>query len=334
MMNRMDPKIEELLNGFVDGELTADEETQVRRLVAGNELIARRLKEIGRCRLLVNSLPPAEPPAEVISGLREILRSHSTIRDLHTERRRGARHLFVRQVLAASLIVGLLGLFAAVIFKITGPTESNRPVAVVQPKTNVTPQVSPATAEKVVADTIGETGVGVYSLKLQTGDFTGVDAYIKKLLDESTWLKYESEKEGPGRSTYRVLCSKGALEALMSDLATVWSKFDSATLVVHTADVGRYVAVEGIRPEQVADIARQVTMDQRIRVAKDFAALNSAEQEMADHKVLAIENKTFPELIAIPKPVLTSGEKNSVVAPKGANDQVRVDLSIVVTGHK
>jgi hypothetical protein len=55
---------------------------------------------------------------------------------------------------------------------------------------------------------------------------------------------------------------------------------------------------------------------------------------MPDEKMLALTERSMPELTTIPKPVLTSADKNSVTAPKGAWDQIQVDLNIVVAGHK
>ena len=316
MKFKYDPKIDEMLSGFMDGQLTPAEEAEVQRLVGKDKKVARRLNELERCRVLVNSLPPAEPPAKVVAGIQQLIRSRTSGREMEIESRRGARHLFVRHLLAASIMVGLLGILAAVIYKIASMPQGSPPVVALEPR-------EPSRAQ-----------VGIYSLQLQTADFTGVDAFIKKLLDDSSWLKVEAKKEVPGRSTYRVLCSRGALEALMSDLAPVWSKFDAATLFVHTDTIGRYVSIEAIRPQQFADIARQDTADQRIRLAKDFATLNSIERLMPGGKLLAFEDSSFPELSAIPKPVLTSGGKNLAVAPKGASDQVRIDLSIVVSSHK
>jgi hypothetical protein len=117
-------------------------------------------------------------------------------------------------------------------------------------------------------------------------------------------------------------------------LAAAWPKFDSATLVVHTGDVGRYVAVEQVQPGQITDIVNQDTTDGRISLAKDFAVLNHVEQVSPDRRMLAFAEHSYPELTAIPRPVLTSGEKTTQAVPEDASDKVRVDLSIVVSAHK
>jgi hypothetical protein len=330
-----DPGIEELLNSYLDGELSSQDCAEVQRLIGEDKTIARRLRQLERCRLLVSSLPPAEPPAELVSGIKELLRRRSAGADglEHIERRRGARHLLARQVLAASVIIGLLGLMGTVVYRIVSFEKPVTPAVAVQPRPVevVAPAALPSEPEKVVSDAAN---VGLYSLQLETADFVAVDAFVNKMLDESSWLRYEVTKDGRSRSIYRVLCSRGGLETLVSDLATVWSKFDSATFVVHTDDVGKYVAIEQVRPEQITDIAKKDTLDDRVKLAKDFAALNSAERLMPDQKLLAFQDKTYPELITIPKPALTSGEKVVAAVPENPSERVRVDLNIVVTGHK
>jgi anti-sigma-K factor RskA len=336
------PKIEELLNSYIDGELSADERSQVERLISENSGVAQRLHQLEKCKVLVSSLPPAEPPAAVVAGIKELIRSHPTIAAAsEIEDQRGARHLFLRQALAASIVIGVVGIMAAVVYKIVGPGETPTPIVAMRPAPTITPAAAPAATKPqetekaiVVAAAEDTTSVGMYSLQLQTADFAAVDAYVNKLLEESPWLRYEATKDQPGKSEYKILCSRGGLEAMMSDLATVWSKFDSTTLVVHTDNLGQYVTVASVKPEQVADIARQDTIDKRVKLAKDFAVVNSVSQIMPEEKMLALTDRSLSNLTTIPKPVLTSGDKSAVTAPKGAWDKIQVDLNIIVAGHK
>jgi hypothetical protein len=325
---------EELLNGYIDGELTADERSQVEQLIREDRTVEQRLRELEKCKALVSSLPPAEPPADVVTGIQEIIHSHSagTHKNEHNERRRGERHLFIRQVLAASIIVGLVGIMAAVIYKIVAPEQAIAPVVSVKQvpavKSGAATKPQETKKEVLVAAAEDNTGVGIYSLQLQTTDFAAVNAYVTKLLEESPWLRYESTKNEPGKSEYRILCSRGGLDAMMSDLATIWSKFDSTTLVVHSDTLGQSITVASVKPEQIADIARQNTIDKRINLAKNFAMLNSVENE----KTFALSDRTLSGLTTIPKPALTSGDKTTAAAPKGAWDKIQVDLNIVVAG--
>jgi hypothetical protein len=338
MKFKKDQKIEELLNSFIDGELSPAEADEVRRLVSEDKDIASLLRRLERCRLLVSSLPPAEPPAEVVAEIKASLRSRlggETGKSPYAQYRTGARHLFARQVLAAAVMIGLVGILAAVIYRIMAPAVPEPPPVALQPKPVkiVAPGTSPVESKKT-APAEDNTGAGFYSLRLATTDFVAADSFINKLLDESPWLQFNASKEPSKRSVYRVLCSKGGLDALVSGLSPAWPKFDSATLVVHADNIEQSVSVQHVRPEQITEIANQHTADGRIRLAKDFALLNNARQATPAEKMLAFSNRDYPELTVIPKPALTSGQKETPDIPKGALDQVRVDLTIVVTGHK
>jgi anti-sigma factor RsiW len=335
-------KIEELLNSYLDGELSQREQVEVQRLVSSDERVARRLRELERCRLLVSSLPPAEPPAQVVAGIKKLLHGRlAGVAGGLDNTQRGARHLFVRQVLAASVIIGLAGLLMAVVYQIVGPEKMTPKTVAVQTapaapspeqSRGVAPQAVPSGAEKTISAE-DAAGVGIYSLQLETTDFAAVDAFVNKLLIESPWLRFDTTREKPGQSVYRVLCSRGGLETLVSDLAPAWAKFDSTKLVLHTG-IGQYVTVESVQPEQISKIANQGTPDERIKLARDFAVLNDVERLSHAAQMLALANRDYPELTTIPRPVLTSGEKRVAEKPKDTSDLVRVDLTIIVTGHK
>ncbi len=332
MSFELKPEIEELLNGYIDGELAAEEQNKVRRLIEADESIARRLAELDRCRLLVSSLPPAQPPAEVISGIKQVIKSRSA-HVAGQARQQGARHLFARHAIAAAVMIGLLGLFAAVVYKIAGPQKEAPQMFAAQPVPEPKTQPQPPLMAQPVGDVTPDVAdVGFYSLRLATGDFVGVDAFINKMLDESPWLEYDAAKDRPGQSVYRIICTRAGLDELVNDLAGVWSKFDSATLVVHGDDVGDYVAVVAVRPEQITDIANEQTHNDRVRLAKDFAVLNDAEQLMPAKKILAYLETDYTELINIPRPALTSAEQR--VPPLDSSDKICVDLTIEVKGHK
>jgi hypothetical protein len=335
-------KIEELLNGFVDGELSVEEAAEVQQLIEKDRSVARRLHEIETCRLLVSSLPPAEPPAKVVSGVKELVRGNWSqgIRVDYSQDSgsgslnlsRGRLFLLSRQLITASVVIGLLGILAGVIYIIVTPeTTAPRPIAV-QPKAEDRTQNTERRTQNVEA-------VGVYSVNLTTADFAGVDSFINKVLGESTKLQYRTTKQLPGQSVYRVYCSRAGLEDLMTSLTPVWSRFDSATLLVNSDDAENQVAVEQVRPEQVADIAKQKTNAEQVRTARDFAVSNDIRRLLPQERMMALgksPGQAGPELElpAIPKPVLTSGDKGLLTAPRDTADQVQVDLNIVLSSHK
>ena len=60
MKNDID--IDELLNSYIDGELTERQKTEVQRLISHDPEIAKRLAQLKKCRLLVASLHLKDKP--------------------------------------------------------------------------------------------------------------------------------------------------------------------------------------------------------------------------------------------------------------------------------
>ena len=65
--------IDELLNSFIDDELSPRHQTEVQRLIAHDAEVAERLAELERCKMLVGSLPRAEAPVETKNSVAEAL---------------------------------------------------------------------------------------------------------------------------------------------------------------------------------------------------------------------------------------------------------------------
>ena len=116
-------KIEELLNGYIDGELSAEERstgrTAYQRKSRNSTTLTSTRKMQDTCKLVA-------PCRTAGRGCRRNQRINSQSfgrrdRSEHIERRQGERHLFIRQALAASIIIGLVGILGAVIYKIVGP---------------------------------------------------------------------------------------------------------------------------------------------------------------------------------------------------------------------
>jgi len=119
----------------------------------------------------------------------------------------------------------------------------------------------------------------------------------------------------------------------LADLSNIWARFDSATLSVETDQFGEQVVVGAVGAEQIAEIVNQDSFEERIEVAKDFAVLNRMAELLPGKEILAAIDDRRPDLITIPKPVLTSSEK-AVKKPMGrAEEGEEVHLTIVVAGR-
>ena len=65
-MKQENQNTEELLNSYIDGELTEREKTEVQRLISHDAQVAQRLRELQKSKMLVSSLPRAKAPAKIL----------------------------------------------------------------------------------------------------------------------------------------------------------------------------------------------------------------------------------------------------------------------------
>ncbi|MHC4423490.1 MAG: anti-sigma factor family protein [Planctomycetota bacterium] len=334
--------IDELLNGFIDGELTARQQTEVQRLVSHDDEVAGRLRELERCKLLVGSLPFAEAPAGMAEQIKASL-ERSVLPDEQPQRIEehvGARHLLVRKVLSAAAMIGLVAVLGAVVYTIVAPEGvTDKPLAVEdwrQPRGKVeagkpAPDLT-ASAEKTIAQISPAVAVFDGRLELKTSDLVAVDAFINRAIEDNGLLEKVSVEAEGDRSVYALSCSRGALSLLLADLESVWDRLDSATLFVETDQVGEQVVVGAVAAEQVVEIVNQDSLEERVEVAKDFGVLNKMSELLPGKEIFAAIEDRGPELITIPKPVLTSSEKALKQAVSQEEDKGEVHLTIVVAG--
>lgn len=297
--------IDELLNGFIDGELTARQHTEVQRLIAHDAQTAERLRELQKCKVLVSSLPCAEAPAEMAEQIKASLETSALLgrQPEPFDVRKGVRHLLVRRVLAAAAMIGLVAVLAAVVYTIVAPESVTEDLMTVddllrtstryvvkRPEPGLT-----ATAEKSIAQ-ISPAVTGFNGrLELRTSDLVAVNAFINRAIEDNDLLEKVSPETEGGKSVYALSCSRSALSLLLADLENVWARFDSATLFVETDWPGGQVVVDNVSAEQIVD------------------------------------------LITPPKPRLTGDEKTSektIKKPESqAEDEEKVSLTIVVVGR-
>jgi len=213
MNHREEQNIEELLNSFIDGELTQTEANEVEELIVQDSRIAQQLRELQKTKALVGSLPRAEAPSEMADEIKSSLET-SALFGRQAERfdeRAGARHLLARKVLAAAAMIGLVAVLASVIYTILAPEADYKPAV----------------------------GVLAFNgrLELKTRTLAAVDAAIKKAIEDKG-LKYSSPTSRGGKTVYALNCSREDLSLLLADMNNIWERFDSATLFVETKTRG------------------------------------------------------------------------------------------------
>jgi len=348
--------IDELLNSFLDGEATERERIEVERLIARDAKVAKRLAELERCRMLVGSLPYAEAPAEILEKIKASVGKSPTlqsygdgampVRSLEAEafeEREGAKHLLIRQVVSAAAMVALVAVLGVVIYTILVPEgSSERPMAaddlrLPAKKIEVEPRGAArrlvARAEKPTEGAKAVLRGFSGRLELKTKALIAADASVNRAIEDSGLTQYGVSGQDEGQRVYTVAGSREAVNLLLSDLGNIWGRFDSASLLVETEQLGESVFVDNVKTEQIAEILKQDSSEGRIRVAKDIAAFNRIEKQLPGKEMFAAIDYEKGDLITVPKPVLTSSER-PVTKPVSGAEAEQVLLTIVVTGSE
>jgi len=297
--------IDELLNSFIDGELTAEQQTEVEQLIANDAKIVKRLRQLQQCKMLVGSLPHAEAPAEVLEGIKASL-TGTTPPAVEQTWDGGAakKYLLVRRVLSAAAMIGLVAVLATVIYM----------------------TLTPRTSQERPTTSIGFSG----KLELKTSDLLAVSAFVNRAIEDRGLSDSVSPERRQDRRIYSLSCSMKDLNLLMVDLEHIWPELASATLSVYTEVFGEQVVVNSVTTQQIAHIAEQNNIERRIELAKDFAALNNMAARLPGREILAAIEGGNRSLITIPKPFLT-GKQGTMRKPVGrADDKETVHLTIIV----
>lgn len=342
---KLNPNIDELLNSFIDGELTERQQTEVKRLAANDAQIAKRLRELQRCKMLVSSLPAAEAPVGMVEEIKNSLERRTLLNQepIQLSRRAGAWNLLARKVLAAAAMIALFAVLALVIYTIVAPQKTeDRPVAVNKAPAIKAPieKSEPIVVAAIDEKPAGETGMLKDSfvfngrLELKTNNLIAVDAFINSAAeDNGLWDKVSVDSQGH-KSVYTFSCSREALGLLLADLGNIWHRFESAQLSIETDKFGERIFIDAVTAEQIAQITEQDSLNNSVRIAKDFAVLNDITERLPGREILTAIEYTKGNLITIPRPRLTSGEKTTKKLAGPEEAEKKVNLTLVVEGSK
>jgi hypothetical protein len=320
---KYDPEIDELLNAFIDGELTDRHRTEVQRLISHDPQIAARLRQLEKCKMLVESLPRAKAPAQMLEQIRRSLegKKRADMQSAALDQRQGARHLFARKMLAAAAMIALVGVLTTVVYTIVTP-ESTPPRDWVKGPQQLTPAAGQPEPE--APEFYGR-------VELSTASLAAVDSVIRRTIDDYGLSLSAAAEQRQDTKAYTISCSREKLGLLLADLRNIWDKLDSAVFFVDTTPPGQQVTVQAITAQQIITIVNQNTTEARLEVARDFALLNLMDQLVPGREILAALEDSGASLTA-PKPLLT-GER--VTKAPAAETQTRnVHLTVVIAGSR
>ena len=314
--------IEELLNAYLDGELSQRQQIEVRRMIDHDPAVAQQFNQFRKVKMLVTALPRAEAPEGMVEDIKIALQRKQAVQTEPAARIVGYRQLIFRKILSSAAMIALLAVLAGVVISIVTPG----------PDTVTIPYADNSTLLKPNEDLRATTAAsaGFYgTIEFKTADFAAVNGVINNTLKENGLAK-NLKVTDVNQGIYEISCSRDAMKQLLSDLEDLWQRSDSTTLLVNTGDFAKNIVIKSATPGQIVTIIEQGNSSDLSRTAHEFVLLNTINDCFPGKEILSAVRDKSP--FQIPKPVLT-GERTSN-KPTTADDDAKVTLVIRVLKNK
>ncbi len=322
MNEKKEPNLEELLNSYLDGQLNERQLTELKRLIANDQRIAAKLQRLQRTRELLGALPKSPAPPEILQGVKQrmegkMLRTEQPA--IVTQHRAGVRHLMLRKTLAAAAMIGLVSILALIVYNILKPASPTQPqpaevtrpergrLVVSETAVEKSEVIPAAELEDLMTEMFPPLGRGGIVLELSTTEPRAVNSAIARAIYDSGLLECTSIKHLDNEDIYSLNCAQEPTAILASDLRGLWERFEVASLSLAKESFGQRVYVSNVTVEQMATILAETDGANRLKLAGDFATLNTMAALMPGRGILNnIQGREY-DLLRVDKPVLTSG---------------------------
>ena len=129
MSDESKQNIDELLSGYVDGELSKRKYTELKRLMEHDPELAEKFSELEKQKQLLNAMPVETAPeglfdAVIASQERKFILDEYSASSGESE---GIKHLMFRRALTAAVIFVLFGGLLGLIVHIVAPAQQTEP---------------------------------------------------------------------------------------------------------------------------------------------------------------------------------------------------------------
>jgi anti-sigma-K factor RskA len=314
-----DKNIEELLNAFVDGEVSDRQATEVKRLMLHDPAVAAKVGQLQRQRQLLAALPVESAPADMAGSVRTLMERRTLLDAASAGRHHvlGSVHLFGRKLAAVAAMLALLGGLAFLVFKVVGPELGSRDTGI------VTIAKKPADNPAGAAVSRPAAQPSSLELALTTNSPGGLNSVIAKAIDSCGLWDAATVNRQPSVTSYLISCDRANMTRMLNELAGVWDKVSEKSLSIDAVGEDR-VTVNSVTLAQVASLIASPDLPSRVASARQFAETNAQDPGAA--------TTVGQESIKIPKPSLTSPEFDKAAAASVENRTDKVTLTIKVLG--
>jgi hypothetical protein len=303
---------EQLLNAYIDGELSEREKTQVKRLIDHDEQLRERLAELRKMKALVGSLRPVSAPSTILEEVRASLERKMILNEYNcsVDESLGARHLLLRRISAAAAIIVLLGVLGVIVHNILRVPPQKIP-DLGDPIGRSIAVNNDGAAEDDGSD-ISNTAAAVnvrplvMELRLVSDSQLNASRVVSNAIYNHALLEYTIPKRTTSRSQYIISCTRRQAMSLLTDLAEKWDSLGRGSLQVNFSEPREEVEIPEVTANQVAGILAARDRIERLKLARDYTTLNRMQSVITKNREDSLS--ASPDNLRPVQPRMTSGQ--------------------------
>lgn len=263
-MKSQNPNCDEIINSFVDGELSPRQRTEIKRLAAHDRDVAGRIRQIKNCRNLLRSLPREDPPLEITENVRVLLERKSLLGERSLSTLAGPkRFTALRWIRAAAAVVLLVAALSMLVYRIVSPLELEKPGLIADqiPENDMS-------VENKTSTIIGSLAATYELRHAAATDIAGVieEAAAKCGLDVPPQIDQN-------RIIYHFSCEKKKLGIILKQLQDVQGAINETQLVLIAEGQERKIR-NPASPMLVANVLDQNTVKGSLHLVENYSLDN------------------------------------------------------------
>lgn len=318
MTQKDDLEKSQLLNGYLDDQLSPRQITELKRLLSHDPQMSQDLEQLARQTQLLRTLPVESAPQGMAEDIKSALErrfilNRTTSHPAAAHWRNGLRRI---AAVAALVLVPMLAL-GLVVYTILRPTPGPSGAQQIQSIALLDRNPIPDNPVDVLADCTP-------ILQFQTAQPIAAADFIEKKIHAMGLMNVTVGQRESDRASYKITCSQQYIEALIEQLAELWPRCEKTTYALLSKDGTKPLAqITQIQTRQVLEMLSQNSSADAVRLA---LAINEQNIQNPD-------DKTNPDAPSSPldkpiQPILAWSENNP--APNGiAQDTISIVIEIL-----
>jgi hypothetical protein len=304
----------ELISGYIDGQLTPRQMTELKRLLAHDPQCRQEVEAMERQRQLLQLLPVESAPAGLTQEIQSALERQFILGGSSRHSDKVGRWGRLRRMASAAAMI-LLPLLAlgVVVYTILQPTEqtpntSSGPVAAVEK--------GAAAAPELLFSAV---------LQFQTNQPIAANDFIEKKIHTLGLMNFTTPQRQSDRTSYKIVCSRKYVEGLVGELADLWSHSEKTSYALLDTNTKQPVRVEDIDAQQTMAMLRLTDISTAAKLARSISEQNTQKAFAAANPA---DTASGPLTEKPSKPVL-AWDKDTQQVPDAGQDTICLVIEVL-----